>query len=264
MTDLEQQLTDHLRRRAAEARPRFDLEAIEQGSSLGSLVDLDGRHPRRAMVRSVVAAAVVVLALIGALALLEDDHTVNTAPANTGAMESTTTEAPRLVSFGPPFFNVDLRQRWTVEQGDGTPFDIDFLLINGPPQSSIKLAIPDAATPEDAVAEIASKAPSLYVLSDPVDTNVGNMPATCMSVEPPEGAMGGATLFKLRDPGGDAFEVAVAEGAVGRICVVDVERDPVIVLVQAPTAEFAAFLEEAQVLLDGVEFDQRERAQPPG
>ena len=32
MTDLEQQLTDHLRRRAAAATPRYDLEGIEQGT----------------------------------------------------------------------------------------------------------------------------------------------------------------------------------------------------------------------------------------
>lgn len=47
MTGLEQQLTDHLRRRAAAATPRYDLEAIEQGTDLVSLVDLDDRRRRR-------------------------------------------------------------------------------------------------------------------------------------------------------------------------------------------------------------------------
>ena len=31
MTDLEQQLTDHLRERAAAATPHYDLEAVEAG-----------------------------------------------------------------------------------------------------------------------------------------------------------------------------------------------------------------------------------------
>ena len=80
MTELEQRLTDHLQHRAAAATPRYDLEGIEHGSGLGSRVGLDYRHQRRPMVRTIVgvAAAVALLALIGAFALLNDDQTVDT------------------------------------------------------------------------------------------------------------------------------------------------------------------------------------------
>ena len=64
MTDLEQQLTDHLRRRAAAATPRYDLEAIEQGTSLVSLVDLDDRRSRRPTMRTIVGLAAVVALVV--------------------------------------------------------------------------------------------------------------------------------------------------------------------------------------------------------
>jgi hypothetical protein len=88
MTELEQQLTDHLHRRAAAATPRCDLEGIEQGSSLGSLVELDDRRPRRP-VRTIVgvAAVVALLVLVGAFTLLNDDQAVDTTPVT----EATTT-----------------------------------------------------------------------------------------------------------------------------------------------------------------------------
>ena len=76
MTELEQQLTDHLRRRADAATPRYDLEGIEQGSGLVSLVDLDDRRPRRPMGRTIVglaAAVAVVVALAAAVIMSPTD-----------------------------------------------------------------------------------------------------------------------------------------------------------------------------------------------
>lgn len=89
MTDLEQQLTDHLRRRAAAAIPRYDLEGIEQSQadaedhdSLASPFPIDAKRRRgRSRLLAVVAAASILLALIGALLLLDDPETVDTTPA---------------------------------------------------------------------------------------------------------------------------------------------------------------------------------------
>jgi hypothetical protein len=76
MMDLEQQLTDHLQRRAAEATPRYDLESIEDGISLVSLVDeRDERRPRRPTMRTIVALAAalaLVVAVLTAIALRDD------------------------------------------------------------------------------------------------------------------------------------------------------------------------------------------------
>jgi hypothetical protein len=68
MTDLEQQLTEHLRRRAAAATPRYDLEAIQRGASTTGLVELGDRRGRRPVVIAaigVAAAALLLVALAG-------------------------------------------------------------------------------------------------------------------------------------------------------------------------------------------------------
>jgi len=69
MTDLEQQLTEHLHRRASAASPRYDLEGIERASGVVALDDLGDRHPRRPIVRTIggIAAAVAVLAALTAV-----------------------------------------------------------------------------------------------------------------------------------------------------------------------------------------------------
>jgi len=70
MTDLEQQLCDHLHRKAAIATPRYDLEAVEEGLTLIALSDPHERRRPRPAVRLVVgiAAAVAVIAGIGVIA----------------------------------------------------------------------------------------------------------------------------------------------------------------------------------------------------
>lgn len=106
MTDLEQQLTNHLRRRAAAATPRYDLEDIEQQRrGDAAVVDLTTvRHGDRTSLWLVTAAAVtILLALVGAVALLDDDQTVDTTPATDAPAVSeppTTLEPPSLEDYG--------------------------------------------------------------------------------------------------------------------------------------------------------------------
>ena len=71
MTDLEQQLTDHLRERAATATPHYDLEAVEAGLSHYAPVDLDERRRRRLLTAAVVGAAAAV-ALVVAIAVVRE------------------------------------------------------------------------------------------------------------------------------------------------------------------------------------------------
>lgn len=69
MTDLEQQLTDHLRRRAAAATPRYDLEGIKQDTNLVSLDDRDDRRSRTPTIR-LLAIAACLLAAVGLAAMV--------------------------------------------------------------------------------------------------------------------------------------------------------------------------------------------------
>jgi hypothetical protein len=89
MTDLEQQLTDHLRRRAAAATPRYDLEGIERASGLVSLVDLDDhrapRLGRRAIVGLVAVAAAAAVVAIAVVTIPSDTSTVST-PSDTSTV----------------------------------------------------------------------------------------------------------------------------------------------------------------------------------
>ena len=81
MTDLEQQLTDHLRRRAAAATPRYDLDGIEQGTDIVSLVDLDDHRSRRRSRSALLVAAAAVAAAVVAIAVVtipSDDPRVST------------------------------------------------------------------------------------------------------------------------------------------------------------------------------------------
>ena len=71
MTDLEQQLTDHLRERAAAATPHYDLDAVEAGLSHYAPVDLDERRRRRLLNAAVVGAAAAV-ALVLAIAVVRE------------------------------------------------------------------------------------------------------------------------------------------------------------------------------------------------
>src|SRR5262245_49303889 len=113
MTDLEQQLTDHLRRRAASATPRYDLEGIEQATSVVSLVELDDRRPRRRAMRTMVGlAAVATAAAVIAIAVVtipSDKSKVATPAAKSGP----TTLAQGEGQFGTQTLKV------TAEEQDG-------------------------------------------------------------------------------------------------------------------------------------------------
>ena len=71
MIDLEQQLTDHLRRRAAAATPSYDLESVEAGLSAYTPVDLDERR-RRSPLTLAVAGVAAAVALVVAIAVVRD------------------------------------------------------------------------------------------------------------------------------------------------------------------------------------------------
>ena len=74
MTDLEQQLTDHLRARADAAVPHFDLEGVEAHSTTYAPADLGERRRRRLTPIVVgVAAALVLLVAIAVQQSLDDD-----------------------------------------------------------------------------------------------------------------------------------------------------------------------------------------------
>ena len=98
MTDLEQQLTDHLRSRAAAATPRYDLDGIEQGPGLVSLVGLDGHRRRRPLLRTVVGAAAValVVALAGAAITSRTETSVDETVPTTDAVTPSDMAGPRV------------------------------------------------------------------------------------------------------------------------------------------------------------------------
>lgn len=100
MTDLEQQLSDHLRERAAAATPHYDLESIEAGLRAYAPVDLEER--RRRPLTLAVAGVAAAVALVVAIAVLQDGD----APSPVTDQDSTTT-------FVSP------RNGFAVRYGDG-------------------------------------------------------------------------------------------------------------------------------------------------
>ena len=61
MTDLEQQLADHLRRRAAEVTPWYDLEAVEHCVASIAFLQPDERPSRRPLIAALVGTAAAAL-----------------------------------------------------------------------------------------------------------------------------------------------------------------------------------------------------------
>ena len=106
MTDLEQQLTDHLRERAAAATPHYDLEAVEAGMSHYAPVDLDERRRRRLLIPAVVGVAAAV-ALVVAIAVVREAQDRDT---------STPVTEP---DQGPTTTFVSPRHGFSVEYPDG-------------------------------------------------------------------------------------------------------------------------------------------------
>jgi hypothetical protein len=237
---------------------RIQEDASNDGAA--AVLDLNSarnrRHPARWLA---VAAVVALLALVGVLAIQGDDDALDTVPA-TGGGDTTTTEAPKVIAFAAPS-SFDLPDEWTLMERDLSFYHFAVGPADGLPATRIDFAIPEAATPEAATADLAVKASSLSALGDPVDATVGNLPATCMDVEAREGDPGGTPLVQTRGSSTDSSVAVVLEqGAVGRVCVAEAPshagepRVPLVVLVQAPRTEFATFLEEAEGVLDGLDF----------
>lgn len=65
MSDLEQQLTDHLARKAAAATPHYDLEAVQRDSTTTGLVELGERRGRRPLVIAAIGVAAAALLAVG-------------------------------------------------------------------------------------------------------------------------------------------------------------------------------------------------------
>jgi hypothetical protein len=131
MTDIEQQLTDHLHRRAADAVPRYDLEAVEQGirpDEYAHRDDHSSRRPRTGILVGAIAAALVVVAL--SAMLVRDDQSTNvTAPPidTSRPVETITppvdTSVPESVTELPPLAN--FLGRWTAIDTDGSSMTME-------------------------------------------------------------------------------------------------------------------------------------------
>src|ERR687897_120313 len=65
MSYLEQQLTDHLARKAAAATPNYDLEAVQRDSTTTGLVELGERRGRRPLVIAAIGVAAAALLAVG-------------------------------------------------------------------------------------------------------------------------------------------------------------------------------------------------------
>jgi hypothetical protein len=91
MSDLEQRLTDHLRRRAAAATPRFDLDAVERGVRVVELRQLDRprRRPRILAVVGIAAALVLLAIAVVAGSSRRDESTTVSQPDDVPAAQMT-------------------------------------------------------------------------------------------------------------------------------------------------------------------------------
>jgi WD40-like Beta Propeller Repeat len=87
MTDLEQQLTEHLHRRASAAVPRYDLDGVEQAGRVVALVDEDGRRPRRPIVRTIAGVAAAVVLVVALAAVVTRSGTEPSTQETTGTKE---------------------------------------------------------------------------------------------------------------------------------------------------------------------------------
>ena len=97
---------------------------------------------------------------------------------------------------------------------------------------------------------ITDGAGSNYVLSEPTETTMGGHLATQIEVALADGTAGEPRLFTL----GEGGNWSLFAGNRGRLYVVDVDGKPVVVAVEAPDADFDAFSEEAEAVLQTVAF----------
>ncbi len=146
MTDVEQQLTDHLRRQAADVVPRYDLEAVEQGVRPDEyLYCPPGRRPLTGLLVGAAAAALVGVAVFATL-IRDDQATTVITPA---------IDTPRPVeTISPPVDTsvpetVTDRQPMAAFLGSWTSIDTDSSLqtmdIGGAGDGSAEMTVRDAA-----------------------------------------------------------------------------------------------------------------------
>lgn len=125
MTEVEQQLTDHLRRQAADVLVRYDLEAVEQGGRPVEFVhraDLPNRRPRIGVLVGAAAAALVGVAVVATL-IHDDQPTTLTTPA-------VDTSRPA-VTIMPPFETAVPETVTTETTENGGPLAVPYVFFDG-------------------------------------------------------------------------------------------------------------------------------------
>jgi hypothetical protein len=164
MNDLEQQLIEHLRLRAAAATPRYDLEGIEQAQAdaenhdaLARPLPIDAWHRRgRSRWLAVVAAVTIPLALVGAVVLLDDDQTVDTTPATD----------PRTVSETPTTLDLSSLE-------DGGQFRVGNVIVTI--QCTATKSTPDVAMRDLVLGGVVTENPDNLATLDEVSVAVGDL-----------------------------------------------------------------------------------------
>jgi hypothetical protein len=263
MSELDDLLSEG-RAAVATMGPSADLwERVVEHSNGGDAAVLDPSIVQRRRRPSLwlAAAVLALIALVGTIALFDDDQSIETVPADAPGTGPSTTEESRVISFAIPS-SFELPDDWDLVEEDHSFYRLGIGPVSSLPQTKIEFAVPEeAATTDEAVAVLTAKAPSPFVFGDPIDIAIGQKSATCMDVEATvDGPHAPLLHFRATpdDEPSDDRELTLEEGSVGRVCVVDVsgfrDESPLIVLVQAPAAEFPAFLAEAEAVLADLEF----------
>ena len=263
MSELDDRLSEG-RAVVATMGPPADLWAqVVEHSNDGdaAVLDLTIVDRRRRPSLWLAAAVLALIALVGTMTLFNNDQSIETVPADAPGTGPTTTERSRVTAFAIPS-SFELPDDWDVVEEGHSFYRLGIGPVSGLPQTKIELAIPEgAATTEEAMAVLTATAPSPFVFGDPIDTAIGQKSATCMDVEPTKDGPHAPLLHFRANPGDDPSqdrELTLEEGSVGRVCVVDVSghqgESPLVVLVQAPAAEFPTFLAEAEAVLADLEF----------
>lgn len=132
MTDLEELLTDHLRRKAAAVTTRYDLEAVERGICSVELVHVDDRSNRPPWTAVLTTAAAAVALLGITIVGTRDDST--TEPSSTIETSPVATASLAVLAGG-----------WTSSGPDGGALDIA-VAVDGSASVTIRDAAADACS----------------------------------------------------------------------------------------------------------------------